>query len=84
MDNVVSFVLFPFVFFSSLAFEPFECIFFMIFTLDINECDNGDNDCHLNASCYNVPGGYYCQCNQGFAGNGTFCEGKRSLELALD
>ena len=32
--------------------------------------------CHSEATCSNTIGGYNCQCNPGFTGNGTHCQGK--------
>ena len=40
---------------------------------DIDECNEGLNDCHFNAECKNIPGGFNCECKEGFFGNGTFC-----------
>lgn len=46
---------------------------------DVNECDEGTHNCHENANCSEVMGGFNCTCNTGFTGNGTSCEsnGKR-------
>ncbi|XP_027055783.1 signal peptide, CUB and EGF-like domain-containing protein 2 [Pocillopora damicornis] len=41
---------------------------------DITECENGFKDCHGNLSCVNVPGSFYCHCQEGFAGRGKHCE----------
>ena len=42
---------------------------------DINECNDGSDNCHHNATCNNNDGSFYCTCNPGYTGNGTFCEG---------
>ncbi|CAB3981878.1 fibrillin-2-like isoform X46 [Paramuricea clavata] len=39
----------------------------------IDECD-GENDCHDYANCTNTVGSYNCSCNDGFEGNGTYCQ----------
>jgi len=48
---------------------------------DYDECQgqNGGNDCHTQATCFNIPGSYYCQCNNGYFGNGTSCFGSLSF-----
>ena len=45
------------------------------FITDINECNTTNHGCHMNASCNNVGGGYFCKCNFGFSGNGMNCSG---------
>jgi len=32
------------------------------------------HDCHTNANCTNTIGSFECDCNEGYIGNGTFCE----------
>ena len=47
---------------------------------DMNECDERTYDCHENATCSNVVGGFNnCTCDTGFTGNATFCEGELFL-----
>jgi len=49
---------------------------------DYNEClgQNGGNDCATGTStCFNIPGSFYCQCNNGYFGNGTSCFGSFSF-----
>jgi len=49
---------------------------------DYDECQgqNGGNDCAIEiATCFNIPGSYYCQCNNGYFGNGTSCFGSLSF-----
>ena len=38
---------------------------------DIDECLM--DPCDENAYCENFNGGYYCNCEEGFTGNGTVC-----------
>ena len=45
---------------------------------DVDECDAGSNDCHAQAMCSNTDGSFTCTCNDGYAGNGTECSGKRN------
>ena len=39
-----------------------------------DECAEGTHGCHADAVCTDVPGGYECECNAGFAGDGFACE----------
>ena len=41
---------------------------------DINECENGQNDCDSNAVCTNIPGSFSCVCNNGYVGDGKTCD----------
>ena len=40
---------------------------------DQDECLLKVSTCHNNATCINTLGSYYCQCNDGFEGNGNTC-----------
>ena len=40
--------------------------------------------CHMYASCTNTPSGFECNCNDGFAGDGMFCEGNVLLQRKLN
>ena len=42
--------------------------------LDIDECNIGGL-CDIVALCNNTDGGYTCQCQTGYSGDGTMCEG---------
>jgi len=43
---------------------------------DINECENGDDNCSENANCTNTEGSFTCSCNTGYTGNGVICTSK--------
>ena len=46
------------------------------YNLDINECNNDTlNNCDINATCSDTNGSYYCQCKDGFTGDGVNCTG---------
>jgi hypothetical protein len=47
---------------------------------DVDECDEGDDDCVADATCTNTFGGFTCECSPGFEGDGqdeceSICEG---------
>ena len=43
----------------------------------INECSEGNHDCHPDASCANTPAGSYtCTCKNGYQGTGFYCVGE--------
>ncbi|HUU02650.1 MAG TPA: EGF domain-containing protein [Myxococcota bacterium] len=43
--------------------------------LDDNECigEGSGHNCHADATCTNIPGGFSCACNVGYTGDGTDC-----------
>ncbi|KAM7086598.1 signal peptide, CUB and EGF-like domain-containing protein 2 isoform 3-T3 [Molossus nigricans] len=41
---------------------------------DVDECAQGLDDCHSNATCQNTPSSYKCSCKPGYQGEGTQCE----------
>ena len=43
------------------------------FSLDVDECERGIDDCHASATCTNTYGNYSCSCNIGFSGDGFYC-----------
>jgi hypothetical protein len=49
------------------GFTDFNCDF------DINECYLKTHNCHVDARCVNVPGGYFCRCLSGWEGDGLTC-----------
>ena len=68
-----------------LIIKP-KIIPFLLFT-DINECndtlDMNLNTCDGNATCTDSFGGFSCECNPGFMGNGTSCESEISDEFII-
>ena len=53
--------------------------FHSLFT-DFSLCDFDFDDCHINATCIDRVGGYDCQCNEGYTGNGTHCDGMLTIK----
>ena len=63
------------------------------FHVDINECENGDDNCNENANCSNTEGSFSCcsntegsftcYCNPGYAGDGVICTGKLPLIILV-
>lgn len=52
-------------------------------SLDENECASGFHGCDPNARCGNIIGSYFCQCYQGFNGDGRSCFGGFSVFSGL-
>ena len=46
----------------------------ILYFSDINEC-SGSAKCSKQAKCVNIIGSYKCYCNEGYYGDGRFCEG---------
>ena len=43
---------------------------------DVNECENGTDNCHANANCSDTVGSFSCSCLSGFRGDGVLaCTG---------
>jgi len=42
--------------------------------VDIDECENEADNCHVNANCTNTIGSFTCQCKEGYMGNGITCD----------
>ena len=49
--------------------------FCRIFNSDIDECDDGIDNCHIFAHCSNEIGSFSCSCNDGYTGDGLTCSG---------
>ena len=43
--------------------------------IDIEECSETPSPCHEHATCKELQGSFNCSCDEGFTGNGTYCEG---------
>lgn len=43
---------------------------------DMDECEDGENRCNVNALCSNTLGSYVCRCIRGFEGDGLTCVGR--------
>ena len=41
--------------------------------IDFDECSSGLNNCHADATCTNTDGGFSCECDSGFIGDGKDC-----------
>lgn len=48
---------------------------FTLFFVDQDECSTEFGNCTVNAKCINTEGSFYCECNNGYVGNGSTCEG---------
>lgn len=46
--------------------------------VDVDECSEGTDDCHIDAICQNTPKSYKCLCKPGYKGEGRQCEGEPS------
>ena len=45
---------------------------------DINECENGTDNCHADAQCIDTVGSFSCSCLPGFRGDGVMtCAGTK-------
>ncbi|CAH1277274.1 EGF [Branchiostoma lanceolatum] len=40
---------------------------------DVDECADGTDNCHDNATCTNTDGSFTCACNDGYGGDGVNC-----------
>ena len=47
--------------------------------VDIDECFEGRDTCHSNATCMDTDGSFECTCDNGFTGDGYNCSGKSYL-----
>ncbi|KAF7253253.1 Signal peptide, CUB and EGF-like domain-containing protein 3 [Varanus komodoensis] len=42
--------------------------------MDIDECVDGTDNCHIDAICQNTPKSYKCICKSGYTGDGKHCK----------
>ncbi len=52
------------------------CSLLKLFFSDIDECAAGTDNCSANAVCNDLEGGFGCECNTGFSGDGITCTGE--------
>ena len=45
-----------------------------VFFSSEDECASETHDCHENAFCTDLANKFSCECNQGYAGDGKFCD----------
>ena len=60
----------------------FKILLFLVIEL-INECENGVDDCSINAMCTDAKYLYTCTCNDGYSGNGKTCTGMWLIYLHM-
>lgn len=48
---------------------------FVVFPLDVDECEADLAECGESAYCTNTVGSYICNCKSGYAGIGNECNG---------
>ena len=58
--------------------------FLCFFRADVDECEDGENSCDVNALCSNTPGSYVCRCKRGFDGDGQTCVGKSTSTVFVN
>ncbi|XP_043932505.1 signal peptide, CUB and EGF-like domain-containing protein 3 isoform X2 [Protopterus annectens] len=50
-----------------------QSLIFFFCCLDIDECVEGTDNCHIDAICQNTPRSYKCICKSGYTGDGKHC-----------
>ena len=48
---------------------------------DVNECEQEPYPCDESAICHNTDGSFYCECQEGFSGDGFECTGNAMGEV---
>ena len=54
----------------------FPLCVYMCVAPDIDECEMGEHLCSIDAICTNTNGGYMCECQPGYTGDGKNCTGQ--------
>lgn len=57
----------------------FRLVHYVSNVVDVNECDEGTDDCQDGALCVNTVGSFVCDCPAGFRLVGNTCEGMNIL-----
>ena len=52
--------------------------------VDIDECAQGSDDCHADATCTNTVGSFTCACDAGYTGDGVTCTDIDECSLGTD
>ena len=63
-----------FFFMSKPKINSLKYYWFLVIEL-IDECEDGVDDCSINAMCTDARYLYNCTCNDGYSGNGKTCTG---------
>ena len=50
---------------------------------DVDECTIDSHSCDARAVCTNTPGNFTCECQSGYAGNGTICSGNNNIIINI-
>ena len=45
-------------------------------TCNVNECELGTHNCHINSDCVDTDSGFLCICRLGYEGSGVSCSSK--------
>lgn len=61
--------------------DPELCVFLSL--PDVDECEYDEHDCQPSQQCINTPGGFHCQCPDGYRKIGTECVGECAARRAL-
>ena len=56
--------------------------FCWILLTDVDECNDGIDNCHSFANCSNANGSFSCSCHDGYTGDGLTCSGTHIANIA--